>query len=388
MKRIFKTAVGIVFTAACAMSVCGCNGGNGGDADDGLLKNIYKDYFPVGAAVKTGVLDLYEDLLPHFNSVSTEYEMKWAATQPSEGAFNFDLSDNIVDWAEQNGKMVRGHCLVWYKALPSWVLREGTTKEVALQRIRDHVYGVLEHFGERAYCWDVVNEALADLPKQYQLDSGEFYRTGAEAAGVECGDWYALCGNDFIKEAFRAADDARKELGLDIQLYYNDYGLNIPVKREACLKMLEEMLSEGIAVDGVGMQAHYYYGDFSMKEFENSVKAYTELGLDVQLTELDIAVYPYSNSVPEIYAELPETIAQIQAAMYGGIFDICRRYSAPWKEGAGTITGVTMWGVADDGTHLDSAFGRKDWPLLFDEEHRPKLAFDAITEFYGKSRKQ
>lgn len=237
------------------------------------------------------------------------------------------------------------------------------------------------------YCWDVVNEALANLPTQAQVDSGEFYRTGNEALGTNCGDWYALCGNDFIKEAFRAADAARERLGLDVKLYYNDYGLNIPVKREACLKMVNELLAEGIAIDGIGMQGHYYIGDFSMPEFENSVKAFTELGLDVQVTELDISIYPYGPS-DAIMTSCRKSDA-IQASMYGGIFEIYREYSEPWKEGAGRVTGITVWGLADDLTILDKepVANRKNWPLLFDEDHNPKSAYYAVTDFYNQIKK-
>lgn len=372
----------------CAASFFGCSNGKEQGEEGEWLKDIYQNYFPIGTIIKTGMPDMYEDLYPHFNSVSAEFEMKWDALQPTEGNFAFDTADVLLEFAEENDMKMRGHALVWYKALPSWVLADGTTKEQALGRIGNHIDGVLEHYGDRVYCWDVVNEALANLPTQAQVDSGEFYRTGNEALGTNCGDWYALCGNDFIKEAFRAADAARERLGLDVKLYYNDYGLNIPVKREACLKMVNELLAEGIAIDGIGMQGHYYIGDFSMPEFENSVKAFTELGLDVQVTELDISIYPYSPS-DAIYDELPESLDAIQASMYGGIFEICREYSEPWKEGAGRVTGITVWGLADDLTILDKepVANRKNWPLLFDEDHNPKSAYYAVTDFYNQIKK-
>ncbi|MFD0717074.1 endo-1,4-beta-xylanase [Paenibacillus sp. GCM10027626] len=347
-----------------------------------LLKDVYADYFPIGAAVKTGYIEPYSDLMNHYNSVSMEYEMKWSALQPEEGRFSYAASDEIIDYAKKNDKLVRGHTLVWYRALPAWVLSEGTTEEQALDRMRAHIAAVIEHYGESVYTWDVVNEALADNPTQAQVDSGNFYRTGKEATGTLTGDWYALTGIDYIKEAFREADRVRKELGLDITLFYNDYGLNIPAKREAAVKLIKELQADGIAIDGIGMQGHYYLGDFIMDEFENSIKAFTELGLDVQVTELDISIYPYG-STDEVYDELPETIANIQAVMYGGIFNIARNYSTPKAEGHGRVTGITLWGIADDLSWLDNepVKNRKNWPLLFDEEQLPKPAFYAVTQF-------
>lgn len=377
MKRFVATAAALVLAVAGTLSAAGCHTQEGE-----WLKDIYADYFPIGTSYQSGLYDMYDDLLPHFNSMTAEFEMKWTSLQPTEGSFDFTAADELLQYAEDHGMRMRGHCLVWYKALPAWVLAEGTTKEQALERIDAHINAVLEHYGNSVYCWDVVNEALANLPSQQQVDSGDFYRTGNEATGTECGDWYALCGVDFIKQAFRSADAARERLGLDIKLYYNDYGLNIPVKREACLKMLRELLDEGIAIDGVGMQGHYYIGDFNMTEFENSVKAFTELGLDVQVTEMDVSVYPYGPEA-ERYETLPESIEEIQANLYGGVFEICRKYSQPWKEGAGRVTGITVWGCADDFTILDSEPipNRKNWPLLFDEMHAPKLAYDAVTQF-------
>ncbi len=398
MKGKLKKATSFLVSALCALALFGCGGNEKGE----WLKDIYEDYFPIGAAYKTGLESVYDDeyrLLEHFNSISAEFEMKWAATQPSEGVFKFDLGDGLVSYAKKNGKQVRGHCLVWYKALPSWVLAEGTTKEQALKRVDDHVYRVLEHYREDVYCWDVCNEVLSDELNasnyEMRLASNDIYRTGGAATGTECGDWYALCGNDFVKQAFRAADKARKELGLDVKLFYNDYGLNLPYKRMACVQMIKELQAEGIAIDGVGMQAHYCIprgvgvdgGDFDLTEFEESLRAYTELGLEVQLTELDISIYPYSQNVPEIYDELPESMEEIQGVMFGQILSLCRQYAEPWKEGAGRVTGVTFWGVSDESSNLNREFNRDCYPLLFDEWHEPKLGYYEITEFSKSNRK-
>ena len=380
MKKILKRAAALLLGCLFLGAGTAC-----GKAEEGevLLKDIYADYFPVGAAVTNANVEMYDELLKNFNSITMEYEMKWDMLQPSEGRFSFELADSVVDWAESHDKKVRGHALVWYKALPSWVLAEGTTKEQALERIDTHVYEVMKHYGERTYCWDVVNEALRDYPTQAQVDAGDFYRTGSETNGQNCGDWYAVCGSNYIKEAFLAADRARKELGLDVKLYYNDYGLNIPSKRNALLKMLEEFREENIPIDGIGMQAHYNVSS-SLSDFKDSVEAFTALGLDVQVTELDISVY--TTLTQESYAELPESLETVQAAMYGEIFRVCREYSKPKAEGYGIVTGVTVWGLADDLTWL-TGYGRLDWPLLFDEEYRPKPAYLAVTDFYYPEKK-
>lgn len=107
--------------------------------------------------------------------------------------------------------------------------------------------------------------------------------------------------------------------------------------------------------------------------------------MDVQLTELDLSIYAWQE--PGI-KPFDESLEQEQAKLYGEIFRILRKYSTPWKAGAGVVTGATFWGVADDYTWLDSqnqaggsSADRKDYPLLFDIYHQPKKAFYAVFNF-------
>ena len=134
------------------------------------------------------------------------------------------------------------------------------------------------------------------------------------------------------------------------------------------------------------MQGHYKMPTFKLDNFEESIKTFTGMGLDVQLTELDLSIYAWQEPGEKPFNE---SLEQEQAKLYGEIFRILRKYSTPWKEGAGVVTGATFWGVADDYTWLDSqnqagggsSADRKDYPLLFDIYHRPKKAFYAVFDF-------
>lgn len=350
-----------------------------------LLKDVYEDYFSVGAAVQSGSLGKYETILENFNSVTAETQMKWSRLEAEEGTYTYEGADAIIDWAQSHDTAVRGHCLVWYKSLPAWVLADGTTKEEALARIDRHVAETMEHFGSDVYCWDVVNEALKDTVTAADLERGTIWRTG-DISGAETGDWYALCGTDYITQAFRSAAAAREEYGLDgVELFYNDYKLNDPAKREACVQVVEMLREEGLPVDGIGMQGHYRLSDYLadpegfLDEFETSVKTFTGLGLDVHITELDIRVYA-SDDEPQEFDSLPYAVEEQQAEMYAGIFEVLRKYAAPWKDGAGCVTNVTVWGLADDSRAWDTA-AHKEYPLLFNEALEPKQAYYAIISF-------
>lgn len=179
---------------------------------------------------------------------------------------------------------------------------------------------------------------------------------------------------------------AREEYGLDgVELFYNDYKLNDPAKREACVQVVEMLREEGLPVDGIGMQGHYRLSDYLadpegfLDEFEASVKTFTGLGLDVHITELDIRVYA-SDDEPQEFDSLPYAVEEQQAEMYAGIFEVLRKYAVPWKAGAGCVTNVTVWGLADDSRAWDTA-AHKEYPLLFNEALEPKQAYYAIISF-------
>jgi len=69
-------------------------------------------------------------------------------------------------------------------------------------------------------------------------------------------------------------------------------------------------------------------------------------------------------------------VAQQQIAAY-------ERYFLTFRNFKENVTGVTFWGLADDKTWLDNfpVAGRKNYPLLFDENLNPKQAYFEIIDF-------
>lgn len=351
------------------------------------LKDCYRDYFDIGAAIQYQSIQSgrYEDLLPNFSTLTPENDMKWGKLEKEKGQFTYEGADIIVDYAKSNGKKVRGHTLLWHKSLPDWVKEECATKEKALALIDRHIDETMGHFKDGVYCYDVVNEALHNTITDNNLDNGDYYRHGtSEISGSGTMDWYSLCGFDFIRQAFLSADQARKKWNLDdVKLYYNDYSLNSPNKRKAAVKMIQRLQKENIAIDGIGMQAHYQLKDYLadskkfMTNFEESIQAFTGLGIDVEITEFDIRT---NDGTKKDYDVFPKETEEQQAKMYQEIYSVCRKYSLPWTAGAGTLNNVTTWGIADDHTPHSTAT-KKDYPLLFHVDHTQKLAVAAIKDF-------
>jgi len=345
------------------------------------LSAKYAQYFPIGAAVDPGSYQTHAALLErHFNSITTENEMKFESLQKTEGVFDYTAADTMVAYARSHGMKVRGHALVWHRQTPDWVFKDGSGAPVSkaglLSRLKSHIDHVVGHFKGSVYAWDVVNEAI--------MDDGK-YRTANEAEADQRSPWHGILGTSYIAEAFKYAHAADP----DAKLFYNEYRNYIPEKRQAVYEMLKQLLADGVPVHGVGLQCHLsiepsqvqgnhgYYQ--TVKELETTIELYSSLGLDVQVTELDLSLYvPGIKYTPDQYyttATFTPELAAKQAARYGEFFELFRKHRSQ-------ITGVTFWGIADDNTWLSEfSSGRKDFPLLFDAEHRPKPAFERVTTF-------
>lgn len=337
------------------------------------LKDYYADHFAMGAAIDTSYGNYAAVLTKHYNSITAEDQMKFDALQPSEGNFSYGTADAMVDYAVQNGMQVRGHALVWHRQTPAWVFN-GSSATV-LQRMKTHITSVMQHFQGKVKVWDVVNEAI--------MDDGEL-RTQNEEEGQQS-PWYGALGDEYIREAFIAARAADPEA----KLFYNDYYNYHPVRRQAIFNLLKGLIDTGVPIDGVGLQAHLNLAPGTnpdeqsyhqtVANMEEAIEMYSSLGLDVQITEMDISLYLRGITYTEDMFYTPEKVTaevlEEQADRYRAFFDMFRAHSD-------VISSVTTWGISDDNTWLSEfESGRQDFPLLFDANLDPKPAFWAVVDF-------
>jgi endo-1,4-beta-xylanase len=326
------------------------------------LKDVLADSFPIGAAIgPVQILGQHAELLAkHFNSVTPGNALKWDATEPVEGQFRFDDPDAMVDFAQQHGMQVRGHTLVWHNQTPAWVFQDASGspltsspehKALLLQRLDSHIRTVMGRYAGEIAAWDVVNEVI----DENQPD------------GLRRSRWYEIAGLDYIRTAFRVA----REVDPDAALFINDFNTNVPAKREALFNLVSQLRAEGVPIDGVGHQMHINIDWPSVAETEQMLQRFIPLGVDQQITEMDISIY--TNSGESFPTPPPERLAT-QASRYQAMFDLYREYDE-------NISSVTVWGLADDDTWLDSfPVTRKDAPLLFDVRLQAKPAYWGIVD--------
>ena len=329
------------------------------------LKEYYKDYFLMGVAVTPRSLHGKDSALivKEFNSLTAENAMKMGPIHPKENEYYWKAADSIVDFAKTHGLKMRGHTLCWHSQAPNWIFKtmqgDTVTKAVLLQRLENHITEVVRRYKGNIYAWDVVNEVIDD-------NDSVFYRNTA---------WYKIAGEDFISKAFEYAHAADPKA----ILFYNDYNTENPKKRDKIFQMLKKMKAEGIPIHGVGLQGHWSISHPSPEEIEKSIQLFSSLGLQVQITELDVSVYAgrqggqIGQAQRDTASSFTSEMEQLQREKYNGAFEVFRKYRKQ-------LTGVTFWNVSDRYSWLDRR-GRKNYPLLFDQNHQPKKAYWDVVNF-------
>ncbi|MCU4744664.1 endo-1,4-beta-xylanase [Natronoglomus mannanivorans] len=303
--------------------------------------------FRIGAALAARALrsdpSYWKAARNEFNAVTPENALKMGPLRPSPHTYDFTDADAIVDFGRENDMYVRGHTLVWHNQKPEWFQAWDYTDDQLRKFLRDHIHTVVGRYRSSIDAWDVVNEAVAD--------DGTLRETV----------WYDALGEEYLDLAFQWA----REVNPEADLYYNDYGADaINEKSDAIYDLLERLLERDVPIDGVGLQFHALAGRSDPESVAENIRRFQDLGLDVQITEMDVA-----NAVDD----QPEDPLAEQADYYREIVEVCLETDCDT---------LVTWGVHDGSTWLrnfkDFSKRYTDDPLLFDDGYEPKPAYDAV----------
>ena len=352
----------------------------------------------------------------HFNSTTFSNEMKaylllsQSASQNayvdenSPAVMNFTKADSMVAYAVENGLSIRGHVLAWDADMCDWFFREGYKKDgayvsadVMKNRLKMYIDEVMTHFEEKypgvIYCWDVVNEAVADNAGEFADDDVRHVR---QVRGGKTNLFYDYIGSDYVELAFRYAYETRAKLQAansktNIKLFYNDYntfatyGAN---KRDAIIQLVKSINSfesDGNGgylklCDGIGMQS--YIGGYGQQSgcmndnditlVKNAIEKFAENNVEVHVTEL--AVRNYDNDAEPEHAAFYKKLVQTYV-------DINKAAQAAGK--TGPITSLSIWGLFDAPYLSTADYSYKmNGPYcgLFTELYQPKQSFKEVYE--------
>lgn len=341
------------------------------------LKDAFANKFYIGTAMNAEQImgtdsATVEVIKKNFNAIVAENCMKSGPIQPEEGKFDFELADKFVEFGEKNNMYITGHTLIWHSQAPRWFFTDSlgndVTPEVLTERMKTHIFTVMGRYKGKIKGWDVVNEAVED--------DGSYRNS----------KFFQILGEDFIKLAFQLAHEADP----DAELYYNDYSMAIPSKRDGVVAMVKKLQEQGVKIDGIGMQGHVSIDGPSIEEFEKSIEAYAALGVKVMITELDMTVlkmpdpsvgaevsasFEYKQELNPYVDGLPDSINTIYEQRYLDFFKLFLKHQDK-------ISRVTLWGVNDSNSWKNDwpIFGRTDYCLLFDRQNQPKPVVAKIIE--------
>ena len=368
MKKISMIALTLMMGAA---SVFAQGWGRPPVEDPTGYKDTYKDYFTVGVAVNINNVtdpDQIALIKKNFNSITAENDMKVVSLQPREGEWNWENADKIANFCRENNIPLRGHTLCWHSQFADWMFVDDkgneVSKEVFYERLRNHIHTVVNRYKDIVYCWDVVNEAMADgdgRPNRWMREAPSPYRQSRH---------FKLCGDEFIAKAFEFAHEADP----DALLFYNDYNAADPAKRDRIYNMVKKMQDAGVPIHGIGMQGHYNIYGPSNEDIEAAIEKYATIVDNIHFTELDIRINEEMGGGLQFSrgkeAPVPAYIQTLHQAKYADLFKILRRHKD-------VVKNVTFWNLSDK----DSWLGANNYPLPFDKDYKPKAVYRTIKNF-------
>jgi endo-1,4-beta-xylanase len=213
----------------------------------------------------------------------------------------------------------------------------------------------------KIYAWDVVNEAISDKRDEYLRPS----------------KFMEIIGEEYIAKAFQWAHEADP----NALLFYNDYNEISPVKKEKIHRLIKSLKDAGVPIHGVGLQAHWAVNEPTRGQLDSTLSRFADLGVKLHITELDISVYSKEHDARERQAadgdtRFTEEREQRQLEVYKMSFELFRKYR-------NAISSVTFWNISDRNSWLDNfpVRGRKDYPLLFDKDLKPKKAYWEVVRW-------
>jgi endo-1,4-beta-xylanase len=285
-----------------------------------------------------------------FSMIADGNDLKFAKyLRPAPDTFDFSYGDRAISWAEQHGLLFRGHCLVWWNALPDW-FESYVTPANAKQVMTDHISRVVKHYAGRVYSWDVVNEPI--YPVQLRRKP-----------------WIELIGPEYIDIAFQTAHTADPKARLLLNECYIEHDTPAEIERRAAFLALATRLKRsGVPITGVGVQGHLRgntpLDHAGMTAFMRQIQ---DLGLEIMITELDVDDF-----------DVPATlIDQTVARKYGEFIDLV----APF------VKVITFEQLRDDPDLPKRPDGLPHRPNLLDANYQPTPAYQATLSSLQSYRK-
>ncbi|MDQ0827871.1 endo-1,4-beta-xylanase [Arthrobacter sp. B2I5] len=284
-------------------------------------------------------------LASEFSSVSPENQAKWEFIHPQRDQYRFAEMDAIVEFAQQNGQVVRGHTLFWHSQNPAWLEQGNFSKDELRSILKDHITTVVGRYAGKIQQWDVANEIL----------------NGDGTLRTADNIWIRELGPEIIADAFRWAHEADPAA----KLFFNDYGVeSINSKSTAYVGLISKLLAEGVPVDGFAVQGHLSTQYGFPGDLKANLQRFDDLGLETAVTEIDVRM--------NIAAGTKPTEAQLakQASYYQQALEACLNVE--------DCKSFTIWGFNDKYSWVPVFFSGQGEATVMWEDYTRKPSYYAL----------
>ena len=214
-----------------------------------------------------------------FRNITPENQFKMRNIVKSNGQLDFRVPDQFIADAQTHSLTpLHGHTLVWYLRPPelnvSWrSLGPTNSPQTNFRRwLNNYIETTVRRYSGKFKTWHVVNEPL---------DWRGNIRTGHV--------FHDMLGNNYIRIAFEAAARARAP---QTRLIINENRvLDLNEKSDGLYRLVKNLRSAGVPVDGIGIQAHLRLNPQpNFNSIRANIERFARLGVDVHITELDVRI--------------------------------------------------------------------------------------------------
>lgn len=299
-----------------------------------------------------------------FNSITPPKTLKWGRTVKNENIYDYDYSkaDAMVNFALENNLRIRGHVLVWGRAIDFFKkpdlrqmlsdVPEEDMPDTLRYMIKNYITTTLNRYKGKINNWDCLNEPLNVFD-----------------GGFDENIYYEYLGEDYIAQSFRWAHETDPNVELYLNEQFDHYDSE---KAASFLRLVRKLVDNKVPIHGVGIQAHTMFVVPEIEPFRKFLKEISDLGLKIEITELDARLRLFDKY---------EDPYQAQGDFFEEFVSACLENPA--------VQGITFWGIADNENWYDglSVFKlhKPNESLLFDKELLPKPAYYGVLNAIRKS---
>lgn len=292
----------------------------------------------------------YRDAVSNiFNFITTTF--CWGVMETKPGKFRFaensekiyrrPPSDLILKFANENNMKAKGQPLFCGRWIPDWVPQD---INVLKEKWINYVKEVAKRYNGKYYLFDVVNES---------------YLTQTTGSWNNM-SWLPMPVEDFVKWLLETAgeifDNCVMERNEATHVNYGEYAKKYYEENK-------KLLEEGVRLDSIGFQFHFFNGDSCIREHISGVASLQNIyNTYHKMSTLGIPMYISEITIPSFYENLSKQQGEeLQAEILEKLYRLW--FSIPNMQGIiyWNLKDGDAWGCEGDclGCLLDSKLRRK-----------------------------